>query len=409
MNRSKVEWIREFLITQMNHSVVIYMIFAFLSLFNSKQANLFPWMILGLLPFLYYVLRKAIHRFAVFSVIHLCLPVGALCLPMESSVGKVLLFLTVAGYSAVSFHLKLNEQDGLDEALPPGVVIGVGFISYLIQDSRHSDWSRQYVFLILFFMICYFLYYFLNQYLQFLSYNAGTAANIPERAILQSGMRQVGIFSCGSLFLMLLLGNITWAEGLAGFLKKGLIAIIRLIFSGYVPSETEQTLQDTAEIAEDGMVLPQGETALVWIILEKIALVVFAAGLAVGIILGTWKLISYIRERFNAGENVAAKEAHDEEKDIRESIIIERRQHNRKNILHLLSNEEKIRKKYKKIVLNKIKEQNREKEREMLNYRTAGECCREMEEPVLQQIYEKARYSNEGCNTEDMKQIRRIK
>ena len=95
--------------------------------------------------------------------------------------------------------------------------------------------------------------------------------------------------------------------------------------------------------------------------------------------------------------------------DVREKCEIERKGRSLRELLNSFSEEEKIRRLYKKTVIanrkkiNGITETTKE-----LGFYTAHECAEKLNRERMGEIYDKARYSQETCSAEDVREMKKL-
>lgn len=447
MTRRRIEWIEEILITQMNHWVVMFGIITIMGLFDQENPLIFPWFLTGIIPFLFCVIRIKVKQFSIFFLLHiLCFGI-AVALPLPNILYRVILVVVVLAYSVVSIRVKLTanaelddlmsdslmnmaygtresadihsngagdgqvpevlmNRKGWDSPIPPIAACGVGVVMlFFLGYIKDVEWSNYYAIVILVYNAIYFIYYYLHQYLTFLTSNKSSAANIPERAILRTGTKQVLAFALLAVLAMLLLSNLEWIEFALMLFVRVFFFILRLFVGDNGDGTEDQAAEEVVQQNADMSVgIDPGETGIIWEILEKIFFVVATIAIVVGVVYGVIKFYQYLHGNFRSRFAVRDKEI-DSHADIREDIIIETRQKRNKTerkLFAFLDNKEKIRKNFKKKVLQENRQPGNS-DYEYLNYRTAEECCKPFEGDVLQKIYEKARYSNEECTSEDAK------
>lgn len=447
MTRRKIEWIEELLVTQMNHWVVMFGIITIMGLFDQEKPLIFPWILTGIIPFLFCIIRLKVKQFSVFFLLHIASLVVAILLPLPNILYRVILAALVLAYSVVSIRIKLTanaeledlmsdslmdmaygtresadihsnaanngqipeslmNRKGWDSPIPPVASCGVGVVMlFFLNYIKDVEWSHYYAVIIVVYHAIYFIYYYLHQYLDFLMSNTSSAANIPERAILRTGTKQVVLFALLAVLAMILLSNLKWIEFLGMLFIRVFFFLLRLLIGdngdGTEDQAVEEVVQNNMDMSTN---IAPGEAGFLWEILEKVFYVAAAVAIVVGVVYGMIKVYQYLHGNFRSRFAERDKSI-DSHTDIREDIVIETRQKKVKTerkLFAFLDNKEKIRKSFKKKVLQENRQPGNS-DYEYLNYRTAEECCKPFAGDTLQKIYEKARYSGEECTSEDAK------
>lgn len=408
MIRKFIETMQDLLIILMNHLALIGFAMTVMGLFGQEQHYIWLWGILVAVPMVLYYVRVKIKNFLLFFALHLILPVIALMVPVWI-LPKIILLVIVLIYVVWSVYIRLRSKTMGEGVLKPLLVISVlGALTLVENLNNKMSWEWIYIALAMVYLAGYFIYNFINQYLRFLTVNESSAANIPEREIFSSGMKQTFLFMLGSVVVLFLTANVGWLAYIMSWLGRGLLAVIRFLVSGISgeePEEIEPSVMESAPQDMGGMFAEEEKTALIWIILEKflmIAIGVFFIGLVVfGIVMG----FRYLWKYFHAG----SKEENEELQtgiDIRETCTIEKNKKEASDWFAFLKPREKVRKIYRKHVLKHKKEIVGDDSPENLGYMTAGECCDKISSEDLKLIYEKARYSPEEISSEDVRRIK---
>jgi len=142
-----------------------------------------------------------------------------------------------------------------------------------------------------------------------------------------------------------------------------------------------------------------------WELLDKIFMAAFFCFLLVMAVWGLIRLIRFLQERF--GRKLKKPEAGLAGLgDIREKCEIIRKKSERKAFFSFLTPRERVRRIYKKRVLEDKELLIGEDDCRRLNTFTAGECGRLLGAGRMTGIYEKARYSEEKCTAEDVREAK---
>ncbi len=408
MRLHRIDWIKEFLVTQMNHWIVIMAVMTVMKFFDYPSPYILLWLAVSVVPLLLYVVRCLVNHFYLFYLIHLLLPVGVIVLIKGDGVIKGLLFMQVILYVFLSIRHKLHSQGGEDVCLPPVLAACIGFAMYFLYDYQKGQaWNGYYVLAILIYLGFYFIYYYLDRYQSFLAFNKSSAANIPEKAMLRSGVAQIALFAVIAVGMMLLVSDLKWLDYIVYGAQLVFAAILKVLVRGRDAGPTEWIGTDSPVKGEGMPDFGESETAMFWIVLEYIAIVLVAVGIVVGIVVGMVKGFAYLRNHFGK-KNLSKSRELDEVNDIREHCAIEKSGKKTGGLFAFRDNKEKVRRLYKKKMERVYRQREGQKDLSFLNWMTAKECCRAIEEEDVLEIYEKVRYSDVECTTEDVKLAKRL-
>ena len=408
MKLHRIDWIKEFLVTQMNHWIVIMAVMTVMKFFDYPSPYLPLWLAVSVLPLFLYMVRCKVNHFYLFYLIHLLLPVGVIVLIKDGGVIKGLLFMQVILYVFLSIRHKLHSQEGEDVCLPPVLAACFGFAMYFLYDYQKGQaWNGYYVLAILIYLGFYFIYYYLDRYQSFLTFNKSSAANIPEKAMLRSGVAQITLFAMVAVGVMLLVSDLKWLDYMVYGAQLAFAAILKVLVSGRDAGPTEWAGTDAPVKGEGMPYFGESETAVIWIVLEYVAIALVAIGIAIGIVTAIIKGLAYLRNHFGTKQTSDSRKL-DETNDIREYCAIEKYGRKSGGWFAIRDNKEKVRRLYKKKIERTYRQHEGQKDLSFLNWMTAQECCRVFEEDAVPEIYEKVRYSDEECTTEDVKHAKRL-
>jgi len=402
------------LVIILNHLPVIGLGMTGMGLFHQTNHYLWLWSIMLVVPVVLYLARLKMRNFFLFFASHLAAVVVVFFIPTGLLPKLIMLTMTVM-YVVWSISIRLKSKKMGGEILLPLFVIGV-LVAMTLVENLYSKmgWELVYIGLAIIYIAGYFIYCFIKQYLHFLTVNESSAANIPEREIFASGMRQTTLFMAGSIAVLLLTANISWVSYVMSWLGKGLFAVLRFLFSGISIEETEELeplVQQSMPEVDMSMLEEARDPAFFWVILEKIALtgtvVLLLGSVVIGIVMFFRYLWMNFRDRTKGESEVLQTGI-----DIREACAIAKNKNEVSNWFVFLNPREKVRKIYRKQVLKHKAEIIGAYNSENLEHMTARECCEKMSHDDrisvanLKLIYEKARYSAEEITTEDIKRIK---
>lgn len=413
MKHKIIETGQDILIILMNHLVLIGFSMTVMGMFKQKEHYMWLWCVLTAVPLIFYFSRAVIGDFFLFFALHLLIPAAMFFLPIWI-LPKVLVVGMVIAYMVWSINIRLKgRKKGEDVFAPMFAIAALGVMTLIENAFSKMGWEAIYLWLAIFYIAGYFIYSFTNQYLRFLTVNESSAANIPEREIFSSGMRQTVLFVAGGVLVLFMTANIGWVSYIMSWIGKALLAVLRTIFAWISYEETEELEPYVTEKVQGdmGMFAEKGEPALIWLILEKLIMVAAAVFLVGGVILGIVMGIRYLWKHFHMTSLKEEKKLQTGI-DIRETCTIEKNKKETNRWFSLLNPQEKIRKIYRKQVLKHKSQIIGDYNPENLEHMTAKECCNKMisdnkfSPDNLKMVYEKARYSAEEITPEDLKLVK---
>ena len=408
MNQQKIIIARNLLITQMNHWIVFTIGITILGLTGSGKPDMLRWILLSLFPFFLFLIRRYTNKFLPFVAWNLLAAAVMLPILYGALIPTIVYLVYLAGYLIISAANRLRTEDRLDRMMSPiASVVVPALMLALMNYQKMEGWDLYYILPLVIFLGIYFLIYYIEHYLHFLIVNESSAGHMPEKEIFRSGLKLVIIYAAAGVLILLATANIGWLAGILRQLKNVLVWFLRLLFSLFGTDSEEITELEEVPLEEQsgGMELPEaGETFWLWQVLEYVFAFALVCALIALVVYGFVKLVKFLKARF--GQSLFGEDAikNDNSKDVREQCEIERSGGNRRNLFSLfLSPEQRVRKLYKKRILegsNVLKEAGLHKD---LNVCTVGECSGRLGIDELAGVYEKVRYSGEECTMSDVK------
>lgn len=409
MKKESLLLVKNFITIQLNFWALFTPVVTFLGMTNQERPALWLWSLCSLLPFFFFLCRRYTHAFWIFAVSHLLGAAVFIFLPGKSLTEKILLLVYVAVLLGLSVYLRLGTRDRLDRILHPGIAVGIMGIALWVQNySGRQDWDMYYIVIVIGYLGFFFLEHYIDRYLYFLYANDTSNGNIPEQAILHYGLRAAILYSIAGVLILLATANIGWLAAILQQIKRALLWLLRLLLRNLPEAEEvpEEKGQRSMENMQD-MVMEPAEKAVFWEILEKIFMAAFFVAAAVLLLWLLRKLIHFLIERFNrktTAQTVILKNG----TDVHEKCQIEKqRKAERKSMFAFLKPRERIRKIFRKQVLAGKKQLIGEQSEECLGYLTARECGEGLQQQILTEVYEKARYSSEECTLEDIRRLKK--
>lgn len=392
MKRILVETGQDILIILANHLILIGFGMTVMGLFNQNDNQLLLWSGLLLIPMVMYLLRVRIKNFFLFFLLHLAIPAGILFMPLWI-LPKIIAFAIVLLYTIWSISIRLKEKTNGENILSPIFVIGaLGGMTLIENMHSKKGWEAIYIYLAILYVAGYCVHLYISRYLNFLVVNESSAANIPEKEIFSSGIKQTIVFMVGGVFVLFLTANVGWLAYLMSGLGNVLLMILRFLFSGISHEEPEEIIEETRPEQGDmmgGLFEDPGDPALIWVILEKIVMVAAAAFLIFLVVFLLVKGFMYLWDHFH-DTSVQEDKKIQTGVDVREACGIEKQTRETGRLFSFLNNREKIRRYYRKQVSKKKEYIIGDRDVEMLAYMTAKECCDKLAAENLKKIYEKS-------------------
>lgn len=415
MKLEKIEIAKAFLASQMDYWVLQAIAFTILILQGEASYNMWRWGLLSFYPFVLYLLRRKFTGFAPFTISHLTFAVILALIPVQSTMERTFFILYVAGYTIYSFYIRMNTQKWQDKAMPPLISGGVlAVLVFVLYYFKRSDLEIYFVVFCVVYLVIYFAYSYLLEYIHFVKVNEASAGYIPVKKMFKAGLKTVLPYSLASGILLLAIGNLSVLTDIFSFLKNVLLWLLRLLFSGGKENVeyVEEGIAEFTQPVNPTMPKIEGEALWIWEILEK----VFAVGavvLLVILVIKVYQIVSRVLKNKFGRSMQKNKEVKEELVDKREKCALEKERNVQptKSVLSIFSNKERIRKIYKKKIesarktsgfRNFLKEDKTE-EACLKDSSTARECCENLSAQPLADVYEKARYSNMECGGEDVR------
>lgn len=417
MSLGKITLLREILVTQMNHLALFPLAAVIFHVSGYTSNTVFCWLMAGLVPLAFYLLRIRINNFFILLVSHLAV-ILAVRFIFSASGGTFVFAAASFAYAFYSFIVRMRSMDFQDGRLPMAVAAGIAVIALLFLkyawNTDYYDMKIAVTFIISFGLSL--LVTYLENYTNFLIVNRSTTGHIPAREIFFSGSFMAVACVLFMMLLLLLTSGIGWLQVILKNTGSVVSAILRVIFSMIGPDESGIYVDDTHT---DNGVMPEiqepGEPAFIWKLLTVIAAIAISV-LAVYLSFCMIKRIYlFIRGRMEYKGLDSADKALGSVKDVREKCrISEKDDINEtsffKNLLKRLSPGEKIRKLYKKYVLkyshmvsDTVGAEADKHDLHRPELMTAGEWGRVSGNPDMAKLYDKARYSGGECTPEDYK------
>lgn len=409
MQKSWIHYTKEVFVTQMNHWILVVAALTLQSVFAAANLHVAFLLLLGVVPAYFYLLRLKTRHFSVFLLLHL-LPLCFLLLCKSD----ILLFLLTAAILIVHFVYSIKTKvkpAGVENPFigPASGVCCIAVCALLHSKYGKIDIGGYYSIALFAFLLVFFLYYFMDHYVWFINVQKNSVDNVSEQSLWIGGLKQLFPFIGITAVCMLLLGNIEWLSFLVS--KVGALGkmILRFLFSLISRNpNNETTVYDNMTSGsgdEGGTLLRGGESGIVWIVLEYIAIAATIIGLTWLVIYGIVNLFQFLRNAFYQNKSKQT-ELLVSGTDVREQCEIIQTENYFKKLFSLKNNRDIARKAYKKFIIKHKEALIGDLEKDHLAPLTAGECCEKLQRTDVQQLYEKVRYSDEKISSADVKALK---
>ena len=420
----KLQYISEILSEQINH----WTLFPFIVTVTGVAAtimdgidtpNILMWVLCGLYPLAFFILRERAKHFTVFLFLHIAVAASSFLLPVRNLMERSIIVFFIVCYFIYSFTRFFRDSNNFTEPVSPIISLAVSVITIILQNFQgQSNWDAIYVVNLVGVMALFAINKYISNYLDFLTVNESSASTMPMADMFHSGMGLISGYTLFGAVFLLLLGGDGWAATLRDWLRslllwiaRGFFYLLGLLFSAEEQEEIMEVPQETASGGFDGGLPEAGEPFFLWKILE-VALYIVLLGLLLFLAAkGTLAIIRLIRRRFAEITGRKTEDVLKDEIDIREKCEIDksRERKEKKSALLFLSPEERVRRLYKKKVLSSAFEltgSTEEKEIGKLGILTARECADKLQTWEFADIYEQTRYSCHEITRETVREMK---
>lgn len=420
MSLKKITLLREILVTQVNSLALFPLAAAILCIgWKCTSGMEFLWLLTGFIPLAFYLFRIKINNFIVLLISHFAVILAVRFLFLNAE-GRSFYVLAAVAYAVYSIIVRMKSADFQDSRLPTTIAGGIAvlalvFLRYVLENNYFE------MKIILTFIVSFglsLLVTYLESYINFLIVNRSSTGHIPAREMFFSGSFMAVVCVLFMMALLLLTSGIGWFQVVVKGIRFITAAVLKFVLS-IAGNETGEIYVDDTHIEGAGLpdIYEAEEPALIWQILMMLAVIALAAVIVYLLFCLIKKLFYFIRERMEYKGLESGSENLSSVKDVREKCRISGNGNKNEGFslkgMIRLSPGEKIRRLYKKHVLKcgglTIRSDNKElqeldlKKPELM---TAGEWGRVLDKPVMSEIYDKARYSDSECTSEDYRLMR---
>lgn len=415
MNTKRIEIANEILTEQMNHWLLFPLVLTFMGVVNKMfgmgDPALLAWVLCSLIPLAFFVFRCKLENLLLFLLAHLGTAVLVFVFSGQSILTRVLCTACVAGYMIQSFLLRLKQDTVFTTGFHPMFGVGLAAVAALFQYYQGTrGWENYYNFSLIAAITLFFIIYFINHYLHFLSMNQSSAGYLPAPEMFRSGMGLILVYTLLGAGILVISMQFEWLAGILTPIRDLLLSFLRFLVSLISPSEEfpDSIIEEAAPSAQEGMgnmPLPLGETFWLWKVLEVILLAAFGIAVVIGIyrllrslfkLLLKYMVFHHREKTVDTGEAIDVREKCEIEKDAGKKSW---------NPFSALSYRERIRKLYKKKLAATTARTDVEGKDHPELY-TAREWERKLALSGMADLYEQARYSDQEITGADVKQMK---
>lgn len=416
MNIKRLQIVNEFLTEQMNHwllfPIPLTVVGVVKKLLDTGEPCLVLWALCGLIPPAFFLVRCKVKNLILFLLAHAGIAAFVVVVSGQSILGRIICTACVVGYLIQSLLLRLKQSAIYSDGIPLAAGVVLSAVTALFQYYQGTrGWENYYNLTLIAGIALYFITYFMDHYLDFLSMNKSSAGILPAAEMFHSGIGMVLGYTLLGIGLLIFSTQFEWLASLLKPVGDMLLKFLRFLFSRSSPSE-DVVEPITGGMPEGGnmmgMELPPAEEPFwFWEMLEALAIILFGGAILIVIGVLLWKLFKLIQKymvfRYQQQE-IQTGEAY----DFREKCEIEKnRDRKTQGLFTALSPRERIRKLYKKKLAastNRMESQDKDN----LEFYTAREWERKLALSGMAELYEQARYSNREMTGADVKKMKDI-
>jgi len=410
MKQEKIIAAADILATQMNHWT-LFSVLATAAVISGTKPPLALWAVCGLLPVLFFLIRRYTNRFLLLAGSHLLCLALLFNIPIASLAVRLLFCLYGIGLALCSFSLRIRTKERLDEAIVPALAIGITALSlFLLHYRKHTGADFYFIGVISIYFTCYYIRCYLKNYLYFIRVNAGSTGRIPRREIFLTGTRLSLLYTLSGIAAILLLSDLNWLSWLFEAVRKGFLwlrehgffAFLASLFDR-VPEHFSEPMQRPAPDNSAVMAFSEGEPGLFWQVLERMIEILVPIFFLFLLLYALFRFVRMVWERFRHKKLFAKETASEDSHDIREHYEIKQEKGDSVRFLSFLKPKERIRRIYKQRIGARRKDLRDSRPARPFDSYTARECGNLLHAETLSLLYEKARYSNMECTRDDVR------
>lgn len=411
MNIKRIQFVNEFLTEQMNHWLLYPLPLTVMgitkALLDMGDPGLAMWALCSLIPLVFFLVRYKVKNLILFLLAHVGVLALVFALSGQSILTRIICTACVAGYLIQSLVLRLKHNSVYSDGIPlaAGVVLSAATALFQYYQGTRG-WENYYNWPLIAGIALYFVIYFMDHYMEFLSMNKSSAGFLPAAEMFHSGMGLVLGYTLLGIGILIFSTQFEWLAGILRPIGNMLLKFLRFLFSR--SSRSEEVPQPVGEemppAGMGGMELPPADEPFwLWEVLEIIVTVAFVIAILAGVGVLLWKLFKLIQKymvfRYQESE-IQTGEAY----DFREKCEIEKSTDKKKRgLFDSLSPRERIRKLYKKKLPAALARADAQDDPALY---TAREWEQKLALEGMADLYEQARYSDREITGADVKKMK---
>lgn len=363
------------------------------------------WFTLGCFPYMFSVVKSATNNTGIFWGIHLIALVYTIVLPVPHQVCKIAYVGCTFLYCVYSIFFKYSGEEEFGKTIPLYVSFGITFVMLLLLQYYHMYEQQRFfvnIFVVNVFVYC--LTKYVENYCEFLRVNKYSVGYMPVKKIFYSGMGGMAIFASVMSMILLVVANLgEMNDAVNSFLRfcGNIVREIKLQFR-QGKSEEYSVMEEAGGEVSQYLSQESGEMAPIWDILATVVFLLIVVFVFYKIITLLPYILSFFKMPVEAEEEDLGVE------DVHESTVeveqLPRRSF--KKMWEFLTPAQKIRRRYKKKVLDSKEFIVSKGKKDCMEWYTARECGIILDRPGMSELYEKARYSPYECTAEDVKRMK---
>ncbi len=421
--KNRIETVKNILAELLNFMLALALMIIIFRDFVNMWSGTLRLMVLAVAPVLFYFAREKVKNAPLFFAVHI-LTVGAFgFLYADTSFEKVIFIIVTGVFAAFSINKRLTSNTQGGYAINPIVMTGALLAFYIVDGFQANGKSGGYLLqIMIIYMGIYLLYYYLSQVLKFVNINCRMTENVPVKRLISSSFGMILVFILVVVALLFLSVNRELIDEVAAKIGEFIKSIIRFITS-FFHYESEITISvEKTETVEGGGPIPVTEQSAFSKFLDMLIYLGGSAFLLTVVICAVMTFYKLVQKAFGMkAENKQIEQETDEDRI--ESIKKEKRkkQKTEKSLFFSMSPQQTIRRIYYK-VMSDARVIGKDVPAKHILAKTARENCRscfagavkedisgqkEREMQSFYSTYEKARYSGNECDKEDIKRMKR--
>lgn len=414
MNIKKIQFINELMTEQMNHWLLFPLILTVMGIgravAGTGEPSVLMWAMCSLIPPVFFLFRCKIKNLILFVLAHLAIIALVFLLAGQSFLGRIVCTICVIGYMLHSLVLRLKYDTVYSDGLSLPFGIGLAAVASLFQYYQGTrGWESYYHVALIVSIALYFIIYYIEHYLDFLSANKSSAGFLPAAEMFHSGIGLVLIYTLLGMGVLLFSTQFEWLSGILRPIKNLLLQFLRFIFSHSAQLDDDDVIPVETPASTEGMgdmaLAEESEPFWLWKVLQYITIIILVVAAFWLVFKLLWKLFKLIQKYMSFQYRERAIQT-GEEFDLREKCEIEKdTQRKSQGLFSALSPRERVRRLYKK-KLAAAAARMEPGDRDSLEFHTAREWERRLSLDGMADLYEQARYSDREITSTDVKKMK---